>query len=139
YGSLLQERRRILHARIVVALEGLAADRLAEVASGAKGLPAGRQDPDQVEWLAHHALRGEVWDKAVAYCRQAGAKAMTHSAYQEAVTSFEQALDALHRLPARPDTQAQAIDLRLDLRNVLWPLGEFGRIFVCLQDATALA
>ena len=30
---------------------------------------------EQVERLAHHALRGEVWDKAVTYCRQAGAKA----------------------------------------------------------------
>ena len=56
YGSLLQERRRVLHARIVEALEALAGDRVAE----------------QVERLAHHALRGEVWDKALAYCRQAG-------------------------------------------------------------------
>ena len=56
YGSLLQERRRALHARIVEALEALAGDRVAE----------------QVERLAHHALRGEVWDKALAYCRQAG-------------------------------------------------------------------
>ena len=51
YGSLLQERRRVLHARIVEALEALAGDRVAE----------------QVERLAHHALRGEVWDKALAY------------------------------------------------------------------------
>src|SRR5215831_5565462 len=34
YGSLLQERRRALHAQIVEALEALAADRVAEVASG---------------------------------------------------------------------------------------------------------
>jgi class 3 adenylate cyclase/tetratricopeptide (TPR) repeat protein len=123
YSSLLQERRRTLHARIVEALEGLAADRLAE----------------QVDRLAHHALRGEVWDKAVVYCRQAGTRAMTHSAYREAVTSFEQALGALQHLPARPDTQAQAIDLRLDLRNALYPLGELGRILVVLQEAIELA
>jgi tetratricopeptide (TPR) repeat protein len=123
YSSLLQERRRELHARIVAALEALYADRLAE----------------QVDRLAHHALRGEVWDKAVAYCRQAGARAMTQSAYHEATTSFEQALEALQRLPEGHDTQAQAIDLRLDLRNALWPLGEFGRISIALQDAKALA
>ena len=58
-ASLLQERRRALHARIVEAIEALYPDRLAE----------------HVERLAHHALRGEVWDKAVAYLRQAGAKA----------------------------------------------------------------
>ena len=95
----------MLHARIVAALEELYADRLAE----------------QVDRLAHHALRGEVWDKAVAYCRQAGTRALTHSAYHEAVTYFEQALGALQHLPERPDTQAQAIDLRLDLRSALWP------------------
>jgi tetratricopeptide (TPR) repeat protein len=123
YGSLLQERRWTLHARIVVALEGLAADRLAE----------------QVERLAHHALRGEVWDKAVAYCRQAGAMAITHLAYHEAVMSFEQALDAFQRLPAGPDTQAQAIDLRLALRNALHPLGERGRSLALLGETEALA
>jgi class 3 adenylate cyclase/DNA-binding winged helix-turn-helix (wHTH) protein len=53
YGSLLQERRCTLHARIVDAIEGLYADRLAE----------------QVERLAHHAWQGEVWEKAVAYLR----------------------------------------------------------------------
>ena len=47
YGSLLHERRRVLHARIVEALEALAPDRVAE----------------QVERLAHHALRGEVWER----------------------------------------------------------------------------
>src|SRR4030095_16999319 len=54
YGSLLQERRRVLHAHIVEALEALMGDRMAE----------------QVERLAHHALRGEEWDKATAYRRQ---------------------------------------------------------------------
>jgi class 3 adenylate cyclase/tetratricopeptide (TPR) repeat protein len=123
YGSLLQERRRALHARIVEALEGLAGERVAE----------------QVDRLAHHALRGEVWDKAVVYCRQAGAKAMARSAHREAVMAFEQALDALQRLPERPDTQAQAIDLRLDLCHALYPLGEIERMFICLQEAQTLA
>src|SRR5262249_18077237 len=123
YGSLLQERRRMLHTHIVEVLEGLYADRLAE----------------QVDRLAHHALRGEVWGKAVAYCRRTGAKAMTQSAYHEAVTYFEQALEALHWLPERPDTQAQAIDLRLDLRSALFPLSEIERIFVYLQEAEGLA
>ena len=82
YGSLLQERRRALHARIVEALEALAGDRLA----------------DQVERLAQHALRGEVWDKALAYGRQAGDKALARSAYREAVGGYEQALVALASL-----------------------------------------
>jgi class 3 adenylate cyclase/tetratricopeptide (TPR) repeat protein len=139
YGSLLHEQRRGLHAHIVTAFEALAGDRLAEVASGAKALPAGRQGPDQVERLAYHALRGEVWDKALVYCRQAGEKAMVRSAYREAVGYFEPALSALTHLPEQRDTRAQAIDLRLALRSALQPSGDFGRILACLREAEALA
>ena len=108
YGSLLHERRRTLHARIVEALEALAGDRR----------------DDQVERLAHHALRGEVWEKALAYGRQAGDKAQARSAYREAVVCFEQALAALEHLPESRATTEQAIDLRLSLRTALNPLGE---------------
>ena len=111
YNGLLQERRRGLHGRIVEGLEGLYADRLDE----------------QVERLAHHALRGEVWDKALAYCRQAGGRAIARSAYREAVAYFEQALAALAHLPEPHETLAQAIDLRFDLRNALLPLDEQAR------------
>jgi predicted ATPase len=83
YGSLLHERRRVLHARIVVALEALAGDRV----------------DDQVERLAQHALRGEVWDKAVTYCQQAGARAYDRVAYPEAVAYFDHALQALPKTP----------------------------------------
>jgi class 3 adenylate cyclase/tetratricopeptide (TPR) repeat protein/ABC-type thiamine transport system ATPase subunit len=131
YETLLQERRRALHAQIVEALELLAGERVAEGASG--------RSPDQVDRLAHHALRGEVWDKALAYCRQAGEKAMTRSAYREAVGYFEQALSALSHLPETRETREQAIDLRLALRTALLPSGDFGHILVCLREAEALA
>jgi class 3 adenylate cyclase/tetratricopeptide (TPR) repeat protein len=123
YGSLLQERRRALHARLVEAIEALAADRLT----------------DQVERLAHHAVRGERWDKALAYCRQAGGRAATRSAYREAVAYCEQALAALEHLPERHETLEQAIDLRLDLRNALLPLDEQARAFEHLRAAEPLA
>jgi class 3 adenylate cyclase/tetratricopeptide (TPR) repeat protein len=123
YNGLLQERRRVLHARIVEALETLSPDRLTE----------------QVERLAHHAMRGEVWDKALAYGRQAGEKALGRPASREAVGYFEQALTALDHLPETHDTREQAIDLRLTLRTALRPLGDFGRILACLREAETLA
>ena len=119
YGSLLQERRRTLHAQIMTALEPLAAEQ-----------------PDR---LAHHALRGEVWDKAIGYLRQAGTRATARSAYREAVTCFEQALGALAHLPRSRDTMATAIDLRLDLRTALTPLGQYPRILDLLGEAEAIA
>ena len=112
YGSLLQERRKALHARIVEAIERLYPDRLDE----------------HVERLAHHALRGECWEKALSYSRQAGHKGVARSANREAVAFFEQALAALEHLPETRDTLEQAIDLRLDLRQPLLPLGEFEQI-----------
>jgi predicted ATPase len=79
HRGLLQERRRALHASIVKVLEAFSSERLAE----------------QVDRLAHRARRAEVWDKALAFSRQAEDKAMERSAYREAVTYFEQALAAL--------------------------------------------
>jgi tetratricopeptide (TPR) repeat protein len=123
YGSLLQERRRTLHASIVATLERLAPERVAE----------------QVDLLAHHALRGEVWDKAVVYGRQAGTRAMARSAYREAVTAFEQALMALEHLPESRARHEQAIDIRLDLRGALLPLGEHVRMCDHISAAEPLA
>ena len=75
---------------------------------------------EHVERLAHHALRGEAWEKAVAYLRQAGAKAMARSAYREAAAGFEQALAALRHLPESRARTEQAIDLHLDASGALW-------------------
>jgi DNA-binding NtrC family response regulator/predicted ATPase len=123
YGSLPQARRRLLHGRSLAALEDLYADGLAE----------------QVDRLAHHAIHGEVWDKAVTYSRQAAEKAVERSALREAAAAFEQALAALQHLPDSHATREQAIDLRFDLRNALHPLNEEGRILNHLRQAETLA
>jgi len=131
YGSLLQERRRGLHAHIVEAFEALTGDRVAKVASG--------RSPEQVELLAHHALRGAVWDKAMTYSRQAGARAFERAAFRQAATYFEQALEALGRLPDTPDTRELALDLRLRLALLWSMLGEYERMLILLREAEALA
>jgi predicted ATPase len=123
YETLVQDRRRALHARLVVALEALAADRIAE----------------PVDRLAYHALRGEVWDKAVSYCQQAGVRARARAAFHEAVAAFEQALQALAHLPDDGDARRLAIDLRLAVGNSLYVLGEYGRWRARLGEAEALA
>jgi tetratricopeptide (TPR) repeat protein len=123
YNSLLLGRRRGLHALIVEALEAPAPERAAE----------------PVERLAHHALRGEVWDKAVTCCQQAGARAFDRAAFREAVASFEQALRAIAHLPTHGDTRGLAIELRLALSHPLHLLGEYGRCLALLGEAEALA
>jgi class 3 adenylate cyclase/tetratricopeptide (TPR) repeat protein len=123
YGSLLQETRRVLHGRIMAAIERLHPDRLAE----------------QVESLASHAFRGAVWDKAVRYLRQASAKAVGRSAHSEAVRCLEQALTALKGLPESREALEEAIDIRLGLRTSLFVLGEIRRGLDYLHEAEELA
>jgi class 3 adenylate cyclase/tetratricopeptide (TPR) repeat protein len=123
YRGLLQERRRALHGRLVEAFEGRGAERVTE----------------HVEQLAHHAVRAELWDKALRYTRQAGHKAASRSALREAVACLDQALAALAHLPEGRESLEQAIDLRLELRAVLFPLGELSRIVEALGEAARIA
>jgi class 3 adenylate cyclase/tetratricopeptide (TPR) repeat protein len=123
YGGLLHERRRDLHARIVGALERLHADRLGE----------------QIERLAHHAVQGQLREKAVEYLRRAGQKAAARSALSDARVWFEQALVVLEGLP---DTKAKleaSFEIRYELRHMLFQLGEVRRGLERLREAEALA
>ncbi|PYM82364.1 MAG: hypothetical protein DME09_14525 [Candidatus Rokuibacteriota bacterium] len=123
YRGLLQEQRRGLHARIVAALESLYRDRLGE----------------QIERLAHHALRGELGEGAVPYLRQAGLKAAARSALRDARAWFEQALGVLGAMPESLATLEQAFEIRLELRPVLNQLGEVRQQLERLREAEALA
>jgi len=103
YESLLQERRRELHTRIMEALEAQSGDRLGE----------------HVDRLAHHALRGEVWVKAIDYSQQAGDKAAARSAHVEAVGHLTTALQLLERLPDAPNRIQQELALQTTLGSAL--------------------
>ena len=110
YGTLLGDRRRTLHARIVEAIERLFAGRLTE----------------QVEQLAHHAVRGEVWDRAVNYLYEAGAKAFRRSTYVEASAYLTQGVELAGRLPPGPDQMRQELRLLLTLGPALQMTRGFG-------------
>jgi tetratricopeptide (TPR) repeat protein len=123
YGSLPRERRHAVHARIVEAMEARHGERLGE----------------HIERLAHHALRGELREKAVDYLRQAGRKAAARSALQDARVWFEQALGVLEALPESQSTAEQSFEICLELRPVLNLLGEVRRARGRLGEAEALA
>jgi class 3 adenylate cyclase/tetratricopeptide (TPR) repeat protein len=103
YGSLLQDRRRALHAAVVQAIERLHADRLVE----------------HIEVLAHHGVRGGLGIKAARYLRQAGEKAVARSANREAIEFLEQALALLAGLSETPETLAEALEARIALGPAL--------------------
>jgi hypothetical protein len=76
----------VLHASIVDAVEQLNAERLGE----------------HVELLAHHAVRGEAWDKAARYLREAGTKAFLRSATADAQTMPKDLTPAVGRAIQSP-------------------------------------
>ena len=123
YGTLLEDQRKDVHARTVSAIERVYPDRLTE----------------HVERLAHHAVRGELWEQAVTYLRQAGLKALERSANREAVSCFEDALRALERLPADQPRLAQGVDCRIEPEHALMGLGHFRRSLAVMSDAEVIA
>jgi len=123
YGTLLQDRRRDLHAKVAETIERIHGDRLAE----------------HVERLAHHTFRGETWEKAVAYAHQAGRKALDRSAGGQAGAYLDQALKALARLHVSPAMMGLAFDLRVERLAAHSGLGELDRQLQCAEETLALA
>jgi predicted ATPase len=123
YGSVLDERKTTLHAGVVESVERLEPDLLAH----------------HVDLLAHHAVRGRVWDKAVSYLRQGGGQAMASGAIAESASKYEQALDLLPHLAPGPETLRQAIDVRLDLSVPLSLMGKIRRLMELQLEAEPLA
>jgi class 3 adenylate cyclase/tetratricopeptide (TPR) repeat protein len=117
YDSLLHARRRELHLRIM--------DALADTA--------------QVEVLARHAVLGEAWEQALTYLWEAGKQAARQFADVEAAACYERALLIVKRLPPEKHSLARAIDLHLDMRNVLVPLARHRRLIEVLRAAEKLA
>ncbi len=123
YGALLRERRTALHARVVTALEQI----------------EGTSAHDPLEKLARHAFHGELWNKAVDYLGRAASKAAARSANREAADFYFSSLAALQHLPQDGDALRRAVDVRLELRNPLFLLGEFAAVQRGLREAEAIA
>ena len=84
-------------------------------------------------------IGAEAWDKAVDYTRRAGLQAMARSAHRDAAAWFEEAIAALARLPERRELLEQAIDVRFELRNALFPLGQIEQDLRHLETVEPLA
>ena len=123
YGTLLRARRHALHGRIVSEIESRYADRL----------------DDRIERLAHHAVEGELWEKALTHCRQAGSKALAKSVNREAADFFENALRAGEKLPQTREHTEKLIDIALDLARSLFALGRYDESHNTLVKAQDLA
>ena len=120
---MLQERRRALHARIVEALERLHEHDWTSTS---------KRSPTTRSWV-------KCGTRPCATCDMPGRGRARQSANREAVTHLERALIALRRLPDSASRAADDIDVRLELRLALLPLGDMRATFVHLHAAEELA
>ena len=123
YGSVLQERRLELHARIVEAIESLKADRLGE----------------HVEQLADHAVKGKLWEKAALYLAQKGERSYRVYANDEAIEAWTQALGIRQDLPNTKENRAARIKLAVQLGGSHALLGRFPESVELFTEALQLA
>jgi tetratricopeptide (TPR) repeat protein len=122
YQSLLSERRRALHERVLEALEQQWAGR----------------EHEKIELLAHHAMRGEVWDRAARYLYQAGEKAFAQARYQTGATFYQGAVEALDRLGDAADLTLK-LDTCLELWSARSTIGQYEGLRELVEKAEALA
>ena len=99
YGTVLQERRKILHEHTARAIEALYRATL----------------DDHYSDLAHHYSRSGNAAKAVEYLSLAGQQAARQSAHAEAITHFTTALALLKTLPDTTARASQELALQLSL------------------------
>jgi tetratricopeptide (TPR) repeat protein len=98
YDSMVERTREKVHTRILSALEN---DE------------NWREDADK---LCYHATRAKNWAKALAYGRNVARKCVARSAFADATSHFEIAMDALDRTPISREREIEAIDLRIEAR-----------------------
>lgn len=123
YGNMLKKKRTQLHLKIGKALEKNCGDRLEEC----------------FEFLAHHCMLGEDWQRAFKFSQDAGLKAYSHSAYEQSQKYFEDALKALAKLPRNKSRIEQKIDLLFHMRSPLVSLGRHSEWGEWIRIAEPLA
>ena len=109
YDSLLEPRRRALHAAVGEALESLYPDRLDDVVDG----------------LAFHYARTEQADKTVRYLGRLAEHSARTYAHAEAVAAVREARRHAERLPAGPARDRMLVELALREAQSLYFLGRF--------------
>lgn len=115
YDSMVEKTRESIHGRILSALEETRGD-----------------EPDM---LCYHATRAKDWGRAFTHGRTAARKCLTRSAFSDATSYYELAMNALDRTPATVAREADAIDLRVEARTAFMGAGQVAEWFDLGKDA----
>ena len=119
YESILLQKRRELHARVAQVIEALFPERLEEFYS----------------MLAHHYVKGEVWDKAQEYLFKAGDQAGRIAADSEALTYYNEAIETYGRVFGDRWDPVQRASLERKMGEAFFRRGEHNKAIEYLQRA----
>jgi predicted ATPase/class 3 adenylate cyclase len=123
YGSLLIERRKVLHERVGQAIESLFENRL----------------EDHLTELARHYSGSDNISKATEYLERAGQQALRRAAYTNALSSFNAAIQLLDRLVDNAERIRRELRLQIAIAPVLimvegWAAPEVERAYARARE-----
>jgi DNA-binding SARP family transcriptional activator len=123
YNELSAGERRLLHAEVASALEGLYKNQVDEIAAS----------------LAQHYREAHNHKKAATYLQIAGDRAVQLFGYEEACNLFLNALSTLQELPKTQDTEKLQLQLNLKLGEACFLAGQYTESLNAYQRAADLA
>jgi DNA-binding SARP family transcriptional activator/predicted ATPase len=103
YESLVNADRKLLHARLIDAVETLLPHLI----------------DDYVERLSEHALGAERWDKAEQYLLRSAGRALQRSSHNLALSFLQKGLDILAKRPESPERARVELEYQ-KLVGVAW-------------------
>lgn len=107
YGTILHQRRKVLHGLVGRAMEELYSHRMHEL----------------VHLLHHHFSLAEDWEKAIRYARQAASQAKRVCQFEEALRLLEQMKMAISQLPPDRSRHSTLIETLLEEERLCDTLG----------------
>lgn len=110
YQSLLRRNRQQYHQQVAALL----VERFPEVVS------------TQPELVGHHFFQAGCHEEAMDFFEKAGREAVARSAYVEAVTHLERALECLRQLPESRENLDRELDLEMELGPAIVVARGFG-------------
>ena len=119
YESILLQKRRELHTRVAQVIEALFPERLEEFYT----------------MLAHHYVKGQVWDKAQDYLFKAGDQAGRIAADSEALAYYKDAIESYGRVFGDRWDPVQRASLERKMAEAFLRRGEHDKAIEYLQRA----
>jgi len=117
YNSLLKDKRRVIHGTILQHLENVPGT--------------------EPELLAHHAANADDKEAATNYWVLAGEQAQARSAYKEAISHFEKALELVSTFLTDKDQLARELDLRAKISYASTAYYGFGHSIAAAANSAA--